>query len=64
MPCGKDSMTWKRALAMANRQYPRLSLNRRRKVAGSIVGGLRAAIHVVMSKRKGNEDDRKKGCEL
>lgn len=33
-------------MAMARRQYPRLSLNRRRKIAGSIVGGLRANKHV------------------
>lgn len=42
----KSSMTWKRAMAMAKNDYPRASLSRRRKIAGSIVGGLRASGHI------------------
>lgn len=45
MPCGKGSMTWKRAMAVARRQYPDMGLERRKKVAGRIVGGLRASGH-------------------
>lgn len=37
MACGKHTMKWKNAMAIARREYPRLSLNRRRKVAGDIV---------------------------
>lgn len=32
-------MRWKRAMSLARREYPRLGLERRRKIAGSIVGG-------------------------
>lgn len=39
MVCGKKTMKWKRAMAIARRQYPRLSIKRRRKIAGSILGG-------------------------
>jgi len=39
MPCGKHTMKWKRAMQIARREYPSLSLNRRRKIAGSIIGG-------------------------
>ena len=37
MPCGKHTMKWKNAMQIARREYPRLSLSRRRKVAGAIV---------------------------
>jgi len=39
MPCRRSSMKWKRALRIATKNYPRLSLKRRRKIAGSIIGG-------------------------
>ena len=36
MVCGRKTMKWKRAMAIAKRQYPRLSLKRRRMVAAAI----------------------------
>lgn len=36
MVCRK--MTWKRAMAIARRRYPHLSLKRRKKIAAAIVG--------------------------
>ena len=37
MPCGKKSMKRKRAMDIARREYPNLSLARRRKIAGRII---------------------------
>ena len=39
MACGKGTMKWKKAMNIARTNYPRLSLNRRRRIAGSILGG-------------------------
>lgn len=36
MPCGK--MRWKKAMSIARREYPGMSLKRRKKVAAAIVG--------------------------
>ena len=36
-------MSWKRAMNIASKRYPRLSLARRRKIAGSIIGGAKHA---------------------
>lgn len=36
MACGKSTMKWKRAMGIARREYPRASLQRRRKIAASI----------------------------
>jgi hypothetical protein len=37
MACGKHTMKWKRAMALARREYPHLGIKRRRMVAGAIV---------------------------
>lgn len=42
MPCEKSSITWKRAMNVARKQYPKASLKRRKKIAGSIIGGSRS----------------------
>jgi hypothetical protein len=34
-------MTWDRAMRIAREEYPNLGLARRRKIAGSILGGSR-----------------------
>lgn len=39
MACGKHTMKWKNAMQIARREYPNLSVERRRKVAGAIIGG-------------------------
>lgn len=39
MACGK--MTWNRAMGIARRRYPHLSLKRRKKVAAAIVGWIK-----------------------
>jgi len=39
MACGRNTMKWKKAMRIAKKNYPNLSLERRRKIAGSIVGG-------------------------
>jgi len=36
MPCPKSSMKWKRAMRIAKKNYPHLSLKRRRRIAASI----------------------------
>jgi len=41
MPCGKNTMKWKRAMAVARREYPRAGLRKRKRIAGSILGGKR-----------------------
>jgi len=40
MGCNKK-MNWERAMRIARKEYPRASLKRRRKIAGSILGGSR-----------------------
>lgn len=37
MPCRKSSMTWKRAMSRVRKQYPSYGLERRRKIAATIV---------------------------
>ena len=39
MPCGKHSMKWKNAMAIVRKEYPNLSVSRRKKIAGAIIGG-------------------------
>jgi len=39
MPCGKHTMKWRRAMSIARREYPNAGLNRRKRIAGSIIGG-------------------------
>lgn len=41
MPCGRNTLKWKKAMRIAKENYPQLGLERRRKIAGSIVGGSR-----------------------
>jgi len=36
MVCGRGTMKWKRAMAIARRNYPGASLKRRRKIAAAI----------------------------
>lgn len=36
MPCGRDTRKWKKAMDIARREYPDLSLKRRRMVAAAI----------------------------
>jgi len=36
MACSRKTMKWARAMAIARRNYPRLSLKRRRMVAAAI----------------------------
>jgi len=52
MPCGRKTMTWKRAMAIARRNYPHLSLARRKKIAGSIIGGLRSKGHIKRRRKR------------
>lgn len=41
MTVGKDTLKWKRAMAIARRRKGNLGLMRRRKIAGAILGGKR-----------------------
>jgi len=36
MVCGRKTMRWKKAMAIARKQYPHLGLKRRRMVAAAI----------------------------
>lgn len=36
MACGRKTMKWKNAMAIARRQYPSLGIKRRRMVAAAI----------------------------
>jgi len=36
MPCGKGTMKWKRAMSIARKNYPKLGLSRRKRIAAAI----------------------------
>ena len=52
MVCRKGSMKWKRAMAIVRRQYPSYGLQRRRRIAGSIIGGRTKKKVVAVVKRR------------
>lgn len=37
MACRKGSMRWKKAMKIVRKQYPKLSLKRRERIAGAII---------------------------
>jgi len=37
MPCGKGTLKWKRAMRIVKKRYPSYGIERRRRIAGSIV---------------------------